>query len=121
MGREAVGQAMKAYPMHRDVNPAFGTFEWWKTEDGNILEVDFNVHVCETTVYPYDMEHDPIADRIPLSVRHKDMTGGMAMRELGYEPVEEDEDGTDWRRAPRGCGLPRPSAKAEAIRGWSRT
>ena len=121
MGREAVGQAMKAYPMHRDVNPAFGTFEWWKTEDGNIFEVDFNVHVCETIVYPYDMEHDLIADWIPLSVRHKDMTGGMAMRELGYEPVEEDEDGTDWRRAPRGCGLPRPSAKAEAIRGWSRT
>lgn len=25
---------MKAYLMHRDVNPAFGIFEWWKTEDG---------------------------------------------------------------------------------------
>lgn len=82
---------MKAYLMHRDVNPAYGIFEWWKAEDGNIFEVDFNVHVRQTIVYPYDMEHDLIVDWINLLVRHEDMTGGKAMRELGYEPVEEDE------------------------------
>ena len=81
---------MKAYLMHRDENTAYDVFEWWKTEDGNIFEVDFNVRVRETIVCPYDMEHDLIVDCIPLLVRHKDMTGGKAIRELGYEPVEED-------------------------------
>lgn len=82
---------MKAYLMHRDVNPAYGIFEWWKAEDGIIFEVDFNVHSRETIVCPYDMEHDRIVDWIPLLVRHKDMTGGRAMQELGYDPVEGDE------------------------------
>lgn len=82
---------MKAYLMHRDVNPAYGVFEWWKTEDEKIFELDFNVHVRKTEVYPYDVEHDRVESWIPLLVRRKDMTGGRAMRELGYEPVEEDE------------------------------
>lgn len=76
---------MKAYPMHRD----YGVAEWWKTGDGNILEVDFNVNVRQTIVYPYDMEHDRVRHWAPLSVRHKDMTGGRAMQELGYDSVEE--------------------------------
>ena len=79
---------MKAYLMNRDVNPAYGVYEWWKAEDGRLFEVDFNVHVCETMVYPLDMEHNLMVDWIPLLVRQKDMTGGKAMRELGYEPVE---------------------------------
>lgn len=82
---------MKAYLMNRDVDPAYGVSEWWKTEDGKVLEVDFNVHVRETAVYQYDMEHDRVESWIPLLVRHKDMTGGRAIRELGYEPVEEAE------------------------------
>lgn len=86
---------MKAYLMHRDVNPAYGVFEWWKTEDGRIFELDFNIHVRQTEVYPYDMEHDRVEIWKTLGVWHKDMTGGRAMQELGYEPVEEDEDGTD--------------------------
>lgn len=31
---------MKAYLMNRDVNPAYGVFEWWQTEDGKIFELD---------------------------------------------------------------------------------
>lgn len=81
---------MKAYLMHRDENPAYDVFEWWKTEDGKIFELDFNVHVRQTMVYPYDMEKDRVQSWSPLLVRHKDMTGGRAMREMGYEPVEED-------------------------------
>lgn len=77
--------------MHRDVKPCYGTFEWWQAEDGKIFELDYNIHVRQTTVYPYDMEKDRIEHWIPLLVRHKDMTGGKAMRELGYEPVEEAE------------------------------
>lgn len=70
---------MKAYLMHRDVNPAYGVYEWWKTEDGKIFEVDFNAHVRHTIVCPYDMEHDRVQSWTPLLVRHKDMTGGKAM------------------------------------------
>lgn len=86
---------MRAYLLHRDVNPAYGIFEWWKTADGRIFELDFNIHVRQTEVYPYDMEHDRVEIWKTLGVWHKDMTGGRAMQELGYEPVEEDEDGTD--------------------------
>lgn len=88
---------MKAHLMHRYTKPCYGTFEWWKTEDGKIFEVDFNVHVCQTAVYPYDTEHDRVEHCIPLGVWHKDMTGGRAIRELCYEPVEEDcsDDCTD--------------------------
>ena len=83
---------MRAYLMHRDINSAYGIFEWWKTEDGKIFELDFNVHVRQTMVYPYDMEKDRVESWIPLLVQNKDMTGGKAMQKLGYEPVEEDED-----------------------------
>lgn len=82
---------MKAYLMHRDVNPAYGIFEWWKTEDGKIFELDFNVHVRQTMVYPYDMEKDRVESWIPLLVQNKDMTGGRAMQKLGYYPVEDDQ------------------------------
>lgn len=86
---------MKAYLMHRDVNPAYGTTEWWKTEDDNVLKVDFYAYVRETNVFHYDTERDRVEHWKPLGIWHKDMTGGKAMRELGYEPIEEDEDGTD--------------------------
>lgn len=82
---------MKACLIDRDVNPAFGILEWWQAEDGKTFEVDFNVHVRQTEVYPYDMEKDRIEDWAPLLVRHKDMTGGRAMQELGYEPVEDGD------------------------------
>ena len=82
---------MKAYLMHRDVDPAYGVYEWWQAEDGRIFEVDFNVHVRQTIVYPYDMEKDRVEDWTPLLVRQKDMTGGRAIRKLGYEPIEEDQ------------------------------
>ena len=81
---------MKAYLMHRYVNHDYGVFELWKTEDGKVFELDFNAHVRKTMVCPYDMDHGRVESWIPLLVRHKDMTGGKAIRELGYEPVEED-------------------------------
>lgn len=76
--------------MHRDDYPGHGTTEWWKTEDNNVLKVDFNAYVRETDVFHDDMKRDRVEHWIPLGIWHKDMTGGKAMRELGYEPVEED-------------------------------
>lgn len=86
---------MKAYLMHRDDHPGHGTTEWWKTEDGKAICADFNANICETMAFPYDLKRDRVKSWNELGVWHKDMTGGKAMRELGYEPIEEDEDGTD--------------------------
>lgn len=36
----------------------------------------------------YLMNRDRVEQWEPLGVWHKDMTGGRAMHELGYEPVE---------------------------------
>lgn len=85
---------MKAYLMHRDEHAAYGVAEWWKTGDGNILYVEFRADVCATAAFPYDMERGRVKSRNEIGVWHRDMTGGMAMRGLGYEPVGEDEDGT---------------------------
>lgn len=76
--------------MHMDEHVAYGVSEWWKTEDDNILYVEFRADMCATIAFPYDMERDRVKSWNELGVWHKDMTGGMAMRELGYEPVEED-------------------------------
>lgn len=84
---------MKAYLMHRDVNPVYGITEWWKTEDDNILYVEFRADMCATMAFPYDIERDRVKSWNELGVWHKDMTGGKAMRDLGYEPVEEACDG----------------------------
>lgn len=82
---------MKAYLMNRDVAPAYGVYEWWKTENEEIFQVYFDAQIGKTIVLPYDMEHDRVEIWKTRGVWHKDMTGGRAMRELGYEPVEGDE------------------------------
>lgn len=87
---------MKAYLMNRDKDPSHGVTEWWSTEDGRVLYVDFNADIRETMVFPYDVKRCRVKSWNELGVWHKDMTGGSAMRKLGYEPVEEgDSDGTD--------------------------
>lgn len=80
---------MKAYLMHRGVNPSYGVTEWWSTEDGKVLGVDFDSGTCKTMVFPYDTERCRVKGWEKLGVWHGDMTGGSAMRKLGYEPVEE--------------------------------
>lgn len=86
---------MKAYLMHRDENPAYGVTEWWKTEDGKPLCVDFDVQICKTIVLPYDTERSRVKSWTKLGVWRKDMTGGKAMRELGYEPIEDGGSNDD--------------------------
>lgn len=80
---------MKAYLMHRSVDSAYGVYEWWKTEDEEIFQVYFDDQIGKTIVFPYDMEHDRVEIWEARGVWDKDMTGGEAMRELGYEPVED--------------------------------
>ena len=86
---------MKAYLMHRDENPVYGATEWWSTEDGKVLSVDFDADTCKTRAFPYDTERCRVKGWEKLGVWHKDMTGGSAMRKLGYEPVEEGGHASD--------------------------
>lgn len=46
--------------------------------------------MCATIVFPYDMERDRVKSWNDLGVWHKDMTGGKAMQEMGYDPVEDE-------------------------------
>ena len=82
---------MKAYLMHRDNNPRYGVVEWWKTEDGDIICVDFNASIPKTMAFLYDMERNRMIAWEPLGVWHRDMTGGKAMQDLGYRPVEDGD------------------------------
>lgn len=82
----------KAFLMRRYVYPGRGANEWWKVEDGGVICVYFNASIRKTMTFPYDIERDRAKSWVEIGVWHKDMTGGRAMRELGYEPVEERED-----------------------------
>lgn len=43
--------------------------------------------------FSYNMRRMKAADRDELDTWFYDAAGGEAMRDLGYEPAEEDEDG----------------------------
>ena len=78
-----------------------GTSEIWDIGNGCGIYVDFNP--CpfmpskpETMAFPFDLRDREVTSWIELGVWYEDATGGKAIRELGYEPVEEDySDDTD--------------------------
>lgn len=79
---------------HNDQND--GKYETWDIGNGCGIYVDFNpcpldTGVPETMAFALDLEHDMVTSWRELGVWHEDATGGKAVRELGYEPVEEDE------------------------------
>ena len=82
---------MKAHLMSREEDPYHGITEIWQAEDGEAIYVDYNVHISETMAFPYDTRRDKVTSWTEIGVWRRDMTGGRAMRELGYEPVEIDE------------------------------
>lgn len=55
--------------------------------------------VPETMAFPADPRRNAVKGRIEDGVRHGDATGGKAVREPGYEPVEEDRL---WAASPAG-------------------
>lgn len=70
-----------------------GTFEKWDVGGGAGLYVDFcpypyDTMQPETMAFPYDVEKDKIVSWTELRMWDHDATGGEAMRDLGYEPVE---------------------------------
>lgn len=73
-----------------------GTCEMWDTGDGNGFYVDFNPYpvdtgVPETMAFTADPRRNAVKDWGELGVWYEDATGGKAIRELGYEPIEECE------------------------------
>lgn len=85
----------QAHLVERGANFWGGTYEIWDIGDGNGIYVDyvpctFDTGKPETMALPYDMLRRMIVTSwTELRMWDHDATGGKAMRELGYEPVEE--------------------------------
>ena len=83
--------------VERRRNPVHGgTYEIWDIGDGNGIYVDYNpcpydTGIEETMAFPYDLRRKKVTSWAELGVWYEDATGGKAIRELGYEPVEEAE------------------------------
>lgn len=67
-----------------------GTYETWDIGDGRGIYVDFNAHICETMAFPLDLRKNAVTSWAEMGCWPSDATGGKAIRELGYEPIEED-------------------------------
>ncbi len=79
-----------------------GMYEIWDADGKWGLYVDFNpsptdTGVPETMAFSLDIPELEVTDWAELAVWYEDATGGKAVRELGYEPVE-DGDTNDERR-----------------------
>lgn len=91
----------QAHLVERRRNPVHGgTYEIWDVGDGHGIYVDYDPYpydtgIPETMAFSYNLRRMKVADWDELDTRFYDATGGEAMRDLGYEPIEEDEDGTD--------------------------
>ena len=82
--------------VERGANFWGGTYEIWDIGDGNGIYVDyvpctFDTGKPETMAFPYDMRRMIVTDWDELDTWFEDATGGKAIRDLGYEPVEEDQ------------------------------
>lgn len=79
-----------------------GTYEIWDADGKWGVYVDFNpsptdTGVPETMAFSLDIPELEVTDWAELAVWYEDATGGKAIRELGYEPVE-DGDTNEERR-----------------------
>ena len=72
-----------------------GTYEIWDVGDGCGIYVDFNPRPFlpsnpETMAFDVDLRKRKVTSWNELGVWYEDATGGKAIRELGYEPVEDE-------------------------------
>lgn len=69
-------------------------YEVWDIEDGRGIYVHFKVCPYDTEpeimAFPYDLRRKKVTSWNELGVWYEDATGGKAVRELGYEPIEEN-------------------------------
>lgn len=85
-------QARLVYRLANDRNG--GTCEMWDIGDHNGFYVDYNpcpfdTGVPETMVFPADPRRNAVKSWTEEGVWYEDATGGKAIRELGYEPIED--------------------------------
>jgi hypothetical protein len=85
-----------AHLVERGANSWQGAYEVWDVGNGRGIYVDFNPlpflpSKPETMAFPMDLREWSVTSWAELGVWYEDATGGKAIRELGYEPIEEDE------------------------------
>lgn len=73
-----------------------GTYEIWDIGNECGIYVDYNPCAFmpsgpETMEFTFDLRSQEVVSWIQEGVWHEDATGGKAIRELGYEPVELNE------------------------------
>ena len=71
-----------------------GTYEIWDIGNECGIYVDYNPCAFmpsgpETMAFPFDLRSREVASWVEAGVWYEDATGGKAIRELGYEPVEK--------------------------------
>lgn len=74
-----------------------GQCEIWDVGDGVGVYVDFNscpsdTGIPETMAFPLDLDENAVTSWHEMDVWYEDATGGKAIRELGYEPIEEGDE-----------------------------
>lgn len=90
-----MGKKKRARLVKRRANDSGGTYEIWDVGNECGIYVDFNPCTFlpsrpETMAFPYDLCDREVTSWRELDVWYEDATGGKAIRELGYEPIEED-------------------------------
>lgn len=85
-----MSEKKQARLVERSANFRGGTYEIWDIGNGRGIYVDYNPNISETMAFPYDLKRNRVKRWNELGVWRMDMTGDRAMRELGYEPIEED-------------------------------
>lgn len=92
-----MSETKRARLIERGANFSGGTYEIWSTSptegDATGICVDFNPcvpdkGVPETMAFPLDLRKGEVTSWAELGVWYEDATGGKAVRELGYEPIE---------------------------------
>ena len=92
-----MSEAKKARLVERRHNSYHGgTYEIWDIGNECGIYVDFNPRAFlpsgpETMAFPYDLISHEVMSWNSLDVWYEDATGGKAIREMGFEPVEGDE------------------------------
>jgi hypothetical protein len=93
-GGRVMGEKKQARLVDRRRNSNHGgTCEIWDIGNECGIYVDFNPHAFlpnkpETMAFPFGLRDCEVTSWIGLGVWYEDATGGKAIRELGYEPVE---------------------------------
>lgn len=91
-----MSEKKQARLVEREANANGGTYEIWDVGNERGIYVDYNPRPFlpsnpETMAFDVDLRKREVTSWNELGVWRVDATGGKAVRELGYEPVEDGE------------------------------